>query len=188
MSDNTTIGEKTISTIFALIGDDGAREGLKDTPRRVVKMWNEIFRGYDENQKPKVTVFDNNADGIQYDQMITDTGHGFSMCEHHMMPFEFSYTFAYIPAQKVIGLSKVARIVDFYAAKLQVQERLTKEILDELEDKLKPKGIALMLQGRHLCKSMRGAKKEGSMRTTDLRGAFKFESDTRMEFMNITNN
>lgn len=180
------IGEDLISTMFSLIGENGAREGLKDTPRRVVKMWKEIYRGYDPSQKPKITVFNNNEDGLKYDQMITDTGSGFSMCEHHMMPFEFSYYFAYIPDKKVLGLSKVARIVNYYAAKLQVQERLTAEIVDELERVLEPKGIALVIEGRHLCKSMRGVRSEGTMRTTVLRGAFLTEDATRNEFLTIT--
>lgn len=170
------------------IGENSHREGLKDTPLRVIKMWGELYRGYDESQKPKITVFDNDVDGIHYDQMILDSGHGFSMCEHHMMPFEFTYDFGYIPDKKILGLSKVARIVDYYAAKLQVQERLVKEIVDELEKQLQPKAIGLVLNGRHLCKSMRGAKKEGNMTTSDLRGLFRSESETRSEFLSLVNN
>lgn len=170
------------------VGEDPTREGLKDTPKRVLNMWKEIFRGYSDEHKPKVTVFPNNGDGITYDQVIIDTGRGFSMCEHHMMPFEFTYTFGYIPGDKVLGLSKVARIVDHYAAKLQVQERLVKEIVDAIEAELQPKAIGLVLKGRHLCKSMRGVKKEGLMTTSDLRGHFRTEPETRAEFLSFVNN
>lgn len=178
--------ELIINKIFSVIGDVSTREGLKDTPTRVAKMWKEIYRGYDLKQKPVVTIFPNNKDGIKCDQMIVDTGYFYSTCEHHMVPFFGRYYFAYIPGKKVLGLSKVARIVDYYAAKLQVQERLGKEIVDELEKELKPKAIGLVLKARHLCKEMRGVKKiEGEMITSDLRGAFRKEPETRAEFMNL---
>jgi len=175
-----------VAEILSIIGDDSSREGLKDTPKRVVNMWKEIFRGYDEKQKPSVTVFPNNGDGIDYDQMIMDTGYFYSQCEHHMVPFFGQYYFSYIPNKKVLGLSKVARIVDYYSAKLQVQERLGKEIVDELEKELKPKAIGLVLKARHLCKEMRGVKKINSeMITSDLRGLFRKEPETRAEFMRL---
>ena len=186
--ENLPLEQKIVRGIFIEIGEDANREGLKDTPKRVCKMWKEIFRGYDPEQKPKITIFPNNVDGIMYDQMIIDTGHGFSMCEHHMMPFEFTYTFGYIPGDKVLGLSKVARIVDYFAAKLQVQERLVKEIVDEIEKELQPKAIGLVISGRHLCKSMRGVKKEGQMTTSVLRGQFRTEAETRAEFLSFVNN
>jgi GTP cyclohydrolase I len=177
---------QVVELMIESIKDNPQREGLKDTPNRVAKMWNEMFRGYDINQKPKITVFPNNGDGINYDQMIMDTGYFYSQCEHHMVPFFGTYYFAYIPNKKVLGLSKVARIVDYYAAKLQVQERLGKEIVDELEKELKPKGIALVLKARHLCKEMRGVKKiNGEMTTSDLRGAFRKEPETRAEFISF---
>lgn len=183
------VQEQLVKEIFTHIGEDPERDGLKDTPRRVVKMWKEIYRGYDESQKPKITVFDNHTDGISYDQMITDSGYFYSQCEHHMAPFFGRYFFAYIPNDRVLGLSKVARVVDHYAAKLQVQERLVKEVVDELEDALgSPIAIGLILEGRHLCKEMRGVKKvNGQMITSDLRGAFRVEPETRAEFMNYFN-
>ncbi len=177
-----------IESMLCSIGDNANREGLKDTPTRVVKMWKEIYRGYDPTQKPKVTCFPNNGDGINYDQMIMDTGYFYSQCEHHMVPFFGQYYFAYIPNKKVLGLSKVARIVDYYSAKLQVQERLTKEIVDELEKELKPQAIGLVLKARHLCKEMRGVRKiGGEMMTSDLRGKFRTEPETRAEFISLTN-
>ncbi len=178
-----------VKEMFSVIGEDSERTGLKDTPARVAKMWKEMYRGYDPLQKPKVTVFPNNGDGIKYDQMIIDTGYFYSQCEHHMVPFFGQYYFAYVPNKKVLGLSKVARIVDYFSAKLQVQERLGKEIVDELEKELKPKAIGLVLKARHLCKEMRGVKKiEGEMITSDLRGLFRKEPETRAEFMSLVNN
>ena len=178
--------QELIENMINSIGDDCTREGLLETPQRVVKMWKELYRGYDPLQKPKVTVFNNNADGVNYDQMIIDTGYFYSQCEHHMVPFFGQYYFAYIPNKKVLGLSKVARIVDYFSAKLQVQERLGKEIVDELEKELRPKAIGLILKGRHLCKEMRGVKKiNGEMITSDLRGAFRNEPETRAEFISL---
>ncbi len=183
-----TIPLSVIIEQLKAIGENPEREGLKDTPLRVLKMWGELYRGYDLEQKPKVTVFNNNTDGLNYDQMIHDTGYFYSQCEHHMVPFFGTYHFAYIPNKKVLGLSKVARIVDYYAAKLQVQERLGKEILDELEKELKPQAIGLVLKARHLCKEMRGVKKiNGEMITSDLRGKFRSEPETRAEFISFVN-
>jgi len=181
--------EQIVENMITKIGDDSTREGVIDTPKRVVKMWKELYRGYDKSQKPKVTVFNNNTDGLSYDQMIHDTGYFYSQCEHHMVPFFGTYHFAYIPNKKVLGLSKVARIVDYFAAKLQVQERLGKEILDELEKQLEPQAIGLILRARHLCKEMRGVKKiNGEMITSDLRGKFRTEPETRAEFISFVNN
>ena len=181
--------EDLVRNQLLAIGENPDREGLKDTPTRIVKMWDEIYRGYDINQKPKITVFNNNQDGIKYDQMIVDTGYFYSQCEHHGVPFFGQYFFAYVPQNKVMGLSKVARIVDFFSAKLQIQERLVKEIVDEIETETVPKGIGLVLKARHLCKEMRGVKKnEGLMITSDLRGVFKLEPDARAEFMSFINN
>jgi len=146
-------------------------------------MWKELFRGYDPEQKPKITVFDNGADGLVYDNMVIDTGDFYSQCEHHMVPFFGQYWFAYVPDKKILGISKVARVVDYYSAKLQVQERLVKEVLDEIEKQVQPLGIALVMKGEHLCKTMRGVKKKGFMVTSDLRGVFKAKPEARAEFM-----
>jgi GTP cyclohydrolase I len=177
-------GEKIVRDMLIYIGEDPDREGLKDTPRRVVKMWKEIYRGYDPEQKPSLAIFNNDTDGVSYDQMVVDTGSYFSQCEHHTVPFFGNYYFAYIPGKKILGLSKVARIVDYYAAKCQIQERLVKEVVDEIEKQLQPKGIALVMKGRHLCKEMRGVRKVGGeMITSDIRGCFRTEPEARAEFM-----
>jgi len=183
--------EEHIQRILEYIGEDVKRTGLVDTPRRVAKMYKELFRGYSKDF-PKVTTFQNGDDGIMYDQMILDEGNFYSHCEHHMVPFFGKYYFAYIPAikGKIIGLSKVARIVDFYSAKLQVQERLVQDVVNHLwkelsKDSVPPRGMALVMKGEHLCKTMRGAKKQGKMVTAELRGGFKDESKVRDEFYNL---
>lgn len=173
-----------VKAMIEVIGDNSDRPGLQDTPYRVVRMWKEMYYGYDSSKAPKITVFPNNEDGMSYDQMIIDTGYFYSSCEHHMVPFFGTYTFAYVPDQKIIGLSKVARVVDYCSAKLQVQERLTKEIADMIASPLNPLGIAVVLKGRHLCKEMRGVKKvNGEMITSDLRGVFRDKLEAREEFM-----
>ena len=177
--------ENLIREILKEIGENPDREGLKGTPDRVARMFKEIYRGYDREQRPKITVFDNNEDGVAYDQMVVDTGYFYSQCEHHMVPFFGRYWLAYIPDKKVVGLSKIARLVDWYSAKLQIQERLTKEIVDDLEETLKPKGIMLIMEGRHLCKAARGVKKYNStMKTSVIRGVFN-DIEARQEFLNL---
>lgn len=182
-----------ITKIFEHIGENPNRTGLIDTPDRIVRMWKEIFRGYDETQKPHITVFQNGEDGITYDNMVVDEGDFHSMCEHHMMPFFGHYWFAYIPNPKgkVLGLSKVARAVDYCSARLQVQERLTHDIVDMLAealgDEYPPLGFAMVMKGHHLCKEMRGVKKNGLMTTSYLTGAFMDEPALRAEFMNLCN-
>lgn len=180
--------ENIVKEYLNAIGDDISREGLKDTPKRIVKMWDEIFKGYDKDKEPKVTVFPNNGDGIHCDQMIIDTGYFYTFCEHHFLPFMGTYYFAYIPDQTVLGLSKVARVVDYHSSRLQVQERLTKEIVDQIQSAVNPLGVALVLKGRHLCKEMRGIKMiNGEMTTSDLRGVFRDKPEARQEFMRFIN-
>ena len=186
--------EVLIKKIIEFIGEDTEREGLKETPQRVVKMWKEIFRGYDANQRPKVSLFTNGAKGITYDQMIIDEGDFYSHCEHHMVPFFGKYWFAYIPHKKgsIIGLSKVARLVDFHAAKLQIQERLVHEIVEDIWKELSvgehpPLGMGLVMKGEHLCKTMRGARKKGQMTTIKLKGCFLENNTVKQEFLNFVN-
>lgn len=189
---NEEIIKEFIKQVFNEIGENPNREGILETPKRVSKMYKEIFRGYDKTQLPKVTTFDNGSDGLIYDEMITDNGDYYSMCEHHMMPFYGKYYFAYIPAPngKILGLSKVARVVDYFSAKLQIQERLVKEIVDYLwnelsKDGVEPLGMALVMKGEHMCKSMRGVKKKGIMTTSVMKGYFKTSIETREEFLKI---
>lgn len=186
--------EDNIVRILEYIGENPNRKGLLGTPDRVVRMYGEIFRGYDPSMKPKITVFDNGSDGIAYNNMVIDEGNFYSMCEHHMMPFFGHYYFAYIPNPKgkILGISKVGRVVDYCAAKLQIQERLVYDIVEMLKDALgeenPPLGVALVMKGEHLCKTMRGVKKKGIMTSSYLWGAFKDDAQVRAEFMQLVNN
>ena len=185
--------EDNIVRILEYIGEDPLRTGLVGTPDRIRRMLSEICRGYDPAQKPKITVFPNGEDGLTYDSMVIDEGTYYSLCEHHMMPFFGKYWFAYIPNPKgkILGISKIGRVVDYCAAKLQVQERLTHEIVDMLADALgkenPPLGIALVMKGTHLCKTMRGVKKNGIMTSSYLTGEFRNSASTREEFMKFVN-
>lgn len=182
-----------VQELLELIGDNPQRTGLQDTPKRVARMYAEIYRGYDPAQKPNITTFPNGEDGIVYDSMVVDTGDFYSCCEHHMMPFFGKYYFAYLPHPKgkILGISKIGRVVDYCAAKLQVQERLTHEVVEMLDNALggeyPPLGIALVMRGEHLCKTMRGARKKGEMVSSCLTGLFQTDSALRAEFMNLIN-
>ena len=182
--------EGNITRQLQYIGENPTRPGLVDTPHRVVKMWEEVFRGYDPEKKPKVSIFKNGLDGIVYDQMIIDTGDFYSHCEHHMVPFFGKYWFGYIPSSVggIIGLSKVARLVDYHAARLQIQERLVQDIVEDIWKELSngfttPLGMGLVMEAEHLCKTMRGARKKGFMTTTKLKGIFLDEPMVRNEFL-----
>jgi len=181
---NTYIVETCIKTILQEIGENPDRPGLKDTPQRVRKMYEEIFRGYSQN-KPILTTFDNNDDGIIYDDIIIDTGQFYSQCEHHLATFSGSYYFGYIPDKKVIGLSKIARLVDYFGARLQIQERLGRQIINEIEETLKPKGCILLLEAHHTCKAMRGIRKDGKMTTVVATGIFRKESLLESKFISL---
>lgn len=182
-----------VQELLELIGDNPQRTGLQDTPKRVARMYAEIYRGYNPAQKPNITTFLNGEDGIVYDSMVVDTGDFYSCCEHHMMPFFGKYYFAYLPHPKgkILGISKIGRVVDYCAAKLQVQERLTHEVVEMLGEALcgeyPPLGIALVMRGQHLCKTMRGARKKGEMVSSCLTGLFQTDSALRAEFMNLIN-
>lgn len=185
--------EDNIVRILEYIGEDPNREGLKGTPDRIIRMWKEIFRGYDPAQKPKITTFENGKDGIVYDNMVIDQGDFHSNCEHHCVWFWGKYWFAYIPNPKgkILGISKIGRVVDYCSARLQIQERLVHDIVDMLKDALgdeyPPLGIALVMKGHHSCKEFRGAKKKGTMTSSYLEGAFKDDPQVRAEFMNFVN-
>lgn len=180
-----------VNELLLAMGENPDRAGLKDTPDRVARMFREIFRGYDPAQAPKITTFPNGEDGIVYDSMVVDAGDFYSCCEHHIMPFFGKYYFAYLPNPngKILGISKIGRVVDYCAAKLQVQERLTHEIVEMLAQALggdnPPLGIALVMRGEHLCKTMRGARKKGEMVSSYLTGLFQTDSALRAEFMNV---
>lgn len=191
---NTKDIERAVKSLLQSIGEDPEREGLKETPNRIARMFQEIFRGYDENQKPKITTF---ANENHTEEMVFDSGDYYSMCEHHMMPFFGKYCIAYIPNKdgQILGISKIGRVVDYCAARLQLQERLAMNIVEMLEDALKcrypekgfvpAKGFAIMMKGKHLCKSMRGARKEGAMSVLYFTGQFKQDNDLKKQFIEM---
>lgn len=178
--------EKIIRDYLSAIGENPDREGLKETPKRIVKMWKEIFRGYDPEQKPKITTFDND---MHTTDIVFDTGDYYSMCEHHMLPFFGKYYFAYIPDPngQILGISKVARVVGYCSARLQLQERLARDIVNMLNNALEGKvqGMAIVMRGTHLCKTMRGVRNNGQMTVSYLSGIFKENNDARQEFYKL---
>lgn len=178
--------ESAIRTLLRYIGEDPTREGLRDTPDRIIRMWGEIFRGYKQEQKPKITTFSND---MRSTDIVFDSGDFYSMCEHHVMPFFGKYFFAYIPKEngKILGISKIARVVNYCSARLQLQERLARDVVTMLSDALDNdvQGMAIVMRGKHLCKTMRGVKSTGEMTVAHLSGAFKDNSDARREFYRL---
>lgn len=178
--------ESAVRQLLIAIGENPDREGLVGTPDRIARMYQEIFRGYDSAQAPKITTFENEE---HYNGMVFDSGDYYSMCEHHMLPFFGKYYFAYIPSKdgRIIGISKVARVVSYCAARLQLQERLAKEVVEMLSNAVQHKhdGMAIVMKGTHLCKSMRGVKNNGMMTATYLTGAFLQEEKLRHEFYQL---
>ncbi len=178
-----------IRELLEYIGEDPDRVGLQGTPDRMLRMFKEIFRGYDPAEAPLITTFPNGQDGIIYDDMVVDSGTFYSVCEHHCRSFFGEYWFAYLPNPKgrILGLSKIGRVVDYCSSRLQVQERLVHDVVgmltEALGDENPPRGMALMMKGRHLCKEGRGARKSGVMTTTCLTGAFRTSARVRSEFL-----
>lgn len=186
LTPNTKDAECALRTLIRFIGEDPDREGLHGTPDRIIRMWQEIFRGYDPKQKPKITTFAN-EDGMT--DIVFDSGDYYSMCEHHILPFFGKYYFAYIPAPdgRILGISKVARVVTYCAARLQLQERLAADIVEMLTQALDGKvlGMALVMKGKHLCKTMRGVRNDGNMTVAHLEGLFKTDKECRDEFYKL---
>lgn len=176
--------QDAVHTILTQIGEDPEREGLIKTPERVARMYEEITSGYSMDPVKLVNgaLFD-----VEYDDMVVVKDIEFySMCEHHMLPFYGRAHVAYIPDGKVIGLSKIPRIVDMYARRLQVQERMTSQIANFLQEVLHAKGMAVMVEGSHMCAMMRGVKKEqASMVTLALLGEFKVDTQKKTEFLSL---
>lgn len=173
---------RIIFDLLGAIGEDPAREGLRNTPDRVARMYTELLSGY--NMDPK-RIINGALFHINYDEMVLVRDIEFySLCEHHMLPFIGRAHVAYLPAGKVIGLSKIPRIVDMYARRLQVQERMTRQIADLLQTTLEPQGVAVVIEAMHLCSMMRGVKKhDARMTTSAMHGAFRANLATRQEFL-----
>lgn len=174
---------KIIFDLLDAVGEDPNREGLKNTPDRVARMYTELLSGYNTNPE---TIINGALFHINYDEMVLVRDIEFySLCEHHMLPFLGRAHVAYLPAGKVIGLSKIPRIVDMYARRLQVQERMTRQIADLIQNTLEPQGVAVVVEGMHLCSMMRGVKKhDARMTTSAMHGAFRANLATRQEFLN----
>jgi GTP cyclohydrolase IA len=174
--------ETAMVNVLEAVGEDPSREGLLKTPNRVARMYDELLSGYRTDPAKLINgaLFD-----VDYDDMVIVRDIEFSsLCEHHMLPFLGRVHVAYIPNGKVIGLSKIPRIVDMFARRLQVQERMTRQIADFINEVLQPQGVAVVADGVHMCSMLRGVKKhEASMTTSSMYGMFKEDSKTRAEFM-----
>lgn len=174
-----------VKEILEEIGEDPKREGLIRTPKRVAKAYEFLTQGYnkDINKVLNGAIFEE-----EYDEMVIvkDIDY-YSMCEHHLLPFYGKVHVAYIPDGKIVGLSKLPRIVDVFARRLQVQERMTQQIADTINDYLSPKGVGVICEGLHMCMMMRGVQKQNSITTTSaMRGIFKKDERTRIEFLKLT--
>ncbi|NEW08071.1 GTP cyclohydrolase I FolE [Paenibacillus sp. SYP-B3998] len=183
VAENRELIEQHVKEILRLIGEDVDREGLLDTPARVTRMYEEIFAGYDANPRDVLGVtFDEQHEELV---IIKDIVY-YSQCEHHMAPFFGKVHVGYLPSGKVAGLSKFARLVDVVTRKLQVQERITSEIADILDDVLKPHGVMVVVEGEHMCMCSRGVKKYGSQTVTSaVRGSFRSDPTLRSEFLSL---
>jgi GTP cyclohydrolase I len=172
------------SKVLELIGEDPSREGLIKTPERVAKAMQFLTQGYEMNA---TEILQSAMFSEDYSQMVLVKEIEFySLCEHHLLPFFGKAHIAYIPNGNIVGLSKLPRVVDAFSRRLQVQERLTNEIRDCIQDTLKPKGVAVVMEARHLCMQMRGVEKQSSLTTTSaFSGAFLESEKTRLEFMNL---
>jgi len=191
MNDNFNIDTLSIteeikvnfSKIIDLLGEDNQREGLEKTPMRAAKAMKFLTEGYEKDPKQ---ILQSAMFSEHYNEMvIVKDIELYSLCEHHMLPFFGKAHIAYIPNRKIVGLSKLPRVVDVFSRRLQVQERLTEQILDCINDTLKPEGVAVVIEASHMCMMMRGVQKQNSTTTTSgFRGSFK-ETDTRNEFLKL---
>ncbi|MBI4548769.1 MAG: GTP cyclohydrolase I FolE [Ignavibacteriae bacterium] len=180
----TTTLEEQVREILEILGENPAREGLRRTPRRVAKAWEFLTSGYKQDVKK---VLNGAVFSEKYNEMvIVKDIDFFSLCEHHMLPFYGKAHIAYIPNGKIIGLSKLPRVVEVFSRRLQVQERLTQQIADTLYETLEPDGVAVVIEARHLCMMMRGVEKQNSVATTSaMLGSFRDDERTRNEFLNL---
>ena len=175
--------ERAVREILEAVGEDPGREGLLETPARVARMYEEIFSGLEADPEEHLKIFD---EGGHHDELVLVKDIPlYSVCEHHLLPFIGRAHIAYIPKNgRIIGLSKFARIVDCFARRPQVQERLTGQIADFLYEKLEPLGVAVFIQAEHLCMTMRGARAAGALtQTSALRGCMRSDAKTRAEVM-----
>jgi GTP cyclohydrolase I len=176
--------EHFIREFFISIGENPDREGLRDTPRRVLKSWKELYQGY--NEDPSAILSTCFKDGSCDEMVILKDIEFTSMCEHHILPFIGKAHIGYIPDGKVVGLSKLARLVECFAKRLQIQEKMTTEISSAIFDNLKPKGVAVIIEAHHQCMSCRGIRKhQTKMITSSMIGVFRDDRSARSEFLSL---
>ncbi len=178
--------EEQFSQLIQAIGEDITREGLVDTPKRAAAAFRFLNNGYHKSLENVLNnaIFESDTE----DMVIVKDIELYSLCEHHLLPFIGKCHVAYLPTGKVLGLSKVARIVDMFARRLQIQERLTKQIADSIQMAINPKGVAVVIEAKHLCMMMRGVEKQNSVMTTScMLGHFRENFSTRSEFLNLIN-
>ena len=176
--------QELIRKLLADLGEDPAREGLRDTPKRVEKAYRFLTSGYDADIDQ---VLNNALFTVDYTEMVIVKDIDFySLCEHHLLPFFGRCHIAYIPKGRVIGLSKIPRLVEVFARRLQIQERMTNQIAETIREKIDPLGVAVVCEGTHLCMSMRGVEKQNSVAVTSaMLGVFQHDARTRMEFLDL---
>lgn len=185
MSVNAKQAEQAVRVLLEYAGDNPDREGLRDTPARVVRAWSEWFRGYTEDP---AAILSRTFEEVQgYDEIVVLSGIRVeSHCEHHMVPIIGEAHVAYLPGDRVVGISKLARVVDAYSKRLQVQEALTAQIADVIEQVLQPRGVAVVIRAQHLCMTTRGVHKTGvAMTTSAMRGAFRGDPTARSEVLSL---
>jgi len=173
-----------VRRMLAVLGEDPNREGLRKTPERFERALKFLTSGYHQNLD---SVLNGATFSVHYDEMVVVKDiEFFSLCEHHLLPFFGKAHVAYLPSQKVLGLSKIARLVNMYARRLQIQERMTSQIADAIAEKISPEGVGVIIEARHLCMQMRGVEKQhGQAVTSAMRGAFRHNKQTRDEFLSL---
>lgn len=181
---NSEIIENSLKEILNFIGDNSEREGLKDTPKRIIRSWEKLFGGYKQNAKDILkTTF---IDGTCNEMVILKDIEFYSTCEHHFLPFIGKISIGYIPNGRVVGVSKLARLVEIYARRLQIQERMTGQIADDIMKYLEAQGCMVICEAQHLCMTSRGVEKQKSkMKTSAIRGVYFTQSEIRNEFLQL---
>ena len=175
--------EKSLQRCLSFIGEDVTREGLIDTPKRILNSWRDLFSGYSQNVNNIMTTF---KDDVCNEMVILKDIELYSTCEHHMLPFFGKCHIAYIPNGKILGVSKLARLMEIYARRMQIQERIVKQITLALDFYLNPLGSACIIEAQHFCMTSRGVQKENSkMLTSSLTGVFKDDIEVRQEFLSL---
>ena len=176
---------QAVRRLLSFIGEDPDREGLKETPARFLKAWSEYTRGYLEKPEDVLKVFEDGAQSVDEMVIVRDIP-VYSLCEHHLAPFFGKAYVGYVPDQRILGLSKISRLVEIFSRRLQVQERLNYQIADALHTHLQPLGVAVVIECRHMCMESRGVRHTGTATVTSaLRGSIKSNADTRREFLSL---